>query len=187
MRVSRGGFTLAEVAVTIAIVAITVLACYQGLDGSMLTAAHTRNMKLARDLGLVTLGQIEAGLYWEEIDEDGMEGSYAEEGYPQFFYEVALGDTTFIDVEQEPNQRFDNWAYLEEVRRERELQEEDEDLDSVEAVREELEEVRVRVTFPSMREFSNQVVLEQWIPWEQVYGPDLDREMSDGTEEPSDG
>ncbi len=173
---SRGaGFSLAEVAVTIAIVAITVLACYQGLDGSMLTAAQTRNMKVARELAQLTLGQVESGLYWEEI-ESGIGGSYAEEGYPSFYYEIALGDDQFIDVDTS-QQRFDSWAYQTELREQRLLDEgaTDEEIDEQE---QSFEEVRVRVTFDSVLDFSNEVILERWIPWEQVYGPDEERDSS---------
>ena len=74
------GFTLAEVAVTLVIVAITLTLVLQALTNAKLTAANTRNIKLARDLGLLTLGQVEAGLLQDEI-RDFYSGSYAEEGY----------------------------------------------------------------------------------------------------------
>ena len=59
----RSGFTLAEIAVTIVIVGIGLVLVLQGLNHSKMTAAHTRNMKLARELGHLTMGQVEAGIY----------------------------------------------------------------------------------------------------------------------------
>jgi hypothetical protein len=32
------------------------------------------------------------------------------------------------------------------------------------------EKVKIRVTSPKIQEFSNQLTLEQWYPWVQVYG-----------------
>ena len=62
----------------------------QALGTATTAAAQTRNMKLARDLGLLTLGRISAGLYQEEI-RDRFFGTFGEEGYPEFEFEVALG------------------------------------------------------------------------------------------------
>ena len=65
---ARAGFTLAEVAVTLVIVAIGLLFVLQGLSTSKFTAAQTHNRKLARELALVTLGEIQAGLYRDDLD-----------------------------------------------------------------------------------------------------------------------
>lgn len=173
---ARAGFTLAEVVVTIAIVAIALTLAFQSLNVSKLTAAHTRNSKLARELALYTLGQIEAGLFWEEI-ETGRTGVY--EDYPDFSWELALGEETFI--ERDPNEGpFDNWAYREEQRRLADDYDEEEE-EEVQPY----EEVRVKVTYPAIREFPHEVVLEQWIPWVQVYGED--EEAVDGDETVSEG
>lgn len=158
------GFTLAEVAVTLLIVGLVLVLMLEGLNLAKLTAAHTRNSRLARELGLLTLGQIEAGLFWEDLD-SGRGGTYAEEGYPDFLYEIALGEDTFL--EPTDDQPFDNWSYAAELERER--YDEDDDLEEVEQP---YEKVRVKVTFPPLREFSSEVILEQWIPWVQVYGED---------------
>ena len=162
-RARSGGFTLAEVAVTLLIVGLVLVLMLEGLNLAKLTAAHTRNSRLARELGLLTLGQIEAGLFWEDHD-SGRGGTYAEEGYPDFLYEIALGEDTFL--EPEGDEPFDNWAYERELALER-YEEDDE-----EQVEQPYEKVRVKVTFPPLREFSSDVVLERWIPWAQVYGED---------------
>ena len=56
----RSGFTLIEVAVTLAIVAIGLTLCLQSLFTSKATAAQTRNLKLARTneaLNLLAYGE----------------------------------------------------------------------------------------------------------------------------------
>ena len=111
----RGGFTLAEVAVTIAIVGIALTLAMQTLNGATLRAAHTRNMKTARELGLYTLGQIEAGLYWEDI-EAGLGASYSELDFPDFYYPgyiraldrlIALDAAHYIPSHLDPGSRQD--------------------------------------------------------------------------------
>jgi prepilin-type N-terminal cleavage/methylation domain-containing protein len=155
----RSGFTLAEVAVTIVIVGIALVLVLQGLNASKITAAHTRNQKLARELGLFTLGQIESGLLRDDL-ETGMAGNYAEEGYAEFTWEVAVGD----DALREPDQdgKFDSWAPT--------AAEEDAKEDEDEDAEEPFEKIRVRVMYPKIQEFSNELTLERWIPWTQVYG-----------------
>jgi len=178
----KSGFTLAEIAVTIVIVGIGLVLVLQGLNGAKLTAAQTRNHKLARDLALLTLGEVESGIYWDDI-ESGMTGSY--EDYPDFFYEVVLGEDQFLDQEyddpNDPNQRFDNWAYKEELRREREGYDENDDLDEEDQEPEEFEKIKVRVTFPKISDRDNDYTIEKWVPWEQVYGED--EEDSEFTED----
>lgn len=156
------GFTLAEVVVTIAIVAIALTLAFQSLNVSKLMAAHTRNSKLARELALYTLGQIEAGLFWEDI-ETGRSGIY--EDYPNFSYELALGDETFLEIDPDEGP-FDTWAYREEQRR----LADDYDADAEEEQIQPYEEVRVKVTYPAIRDLPNEFILERWIPWVQVYG-----------------
>ncbi|MFT5051884.1 MAG: hypothetical protein ACI8QZ_003313 [Chlamydiales bacterium] len=169
----RTGLTLAEVAVTIAIVSIAIMGCLQGLERSVLTAAYTRNTRLARELGLLTLGQIEAGLFWDEID-SGLGGSYSEEGYPSFFYEIALGDDTFVDVDTD-ERNFDSWAYQEEVRQRRLEEDEDYDADADFEADEPYEQVRVKVTFGGVQaDQPRELLLEKWVRWDQVYGPNAD-------------
>jgi prepilin-type N-terminal cleavage/methylation domain-containing protein len=154
---TRSGFTLAEVAVTILIVGIGLLFILQGLNTAKLAAAQTRNIKLARELALYTLGQVESGLFQDDI-ENGLTGTYADQGYPEFEYEVAVGDQTFL--ERDPNAAHDSWARTpEEI-------EEDEESD----VQEPFEKIKIRITFPQYAEYEHEKIFERWIPWEQVYG-----------------
>jgi prepilin-type N-terminal cleavage/methylation domain-containing protein len=173
---ARAGFTLAEVAVTIVIVGLTLVYVLQGLNTAMLTAAHTRNIKLARELGLFTLGQIESGLLRDEI-ETGMSGNYADEGQPDFAWEIRMGEDSFR--ERESDAPFDSWAKRDartgQLKSEAELQQEE---DEEEDAEEPFEKVKVRVTFPRIQELSDELVLERWIPWKQVYG---EAEAADGS------
>jgi len=156
---SKSGFTLAEVAVTVVIVGIALVLVLQGLNTSKITAAHTRNQKLARDLGLYTLAQIESGLLRDDL-ETGISGNYAEEGWPDFNWEVAVGDDALTT--QSDDGRHDSWAPTEKEQEAKDDEEED--------AEEPFEKVRVRVTSPKIREFTNELTLERWIPWTQVYG-----------------
>jgi prepilin-type N-terminal cleavage/methylation domain-containing protein len=175
------GFTLAEVAVTIVIVGIGMLLVLQGLNTAKMTAAHTRNYKLARELSLLTLGQVASGLYQEDI-ENGLQGSYAEEGYPQFTFEVIVGDQTFLTTNEDGS--FDTWKHEEELQAREDAESEEDEKDPRDR-EEPFEKVKIRVTFtPKIRvgdqELGNELVLEEWIPWKQVYGEKEEEEKTEG-------
>ena len=172
IRPRRAGFTLAEVAVTIVIVGIGLTLILQGLNASTMTAAHTRDMRLARELGLRTLGEIASGLWWDEI-ETGTDGAY--EDHPEFTWEIALGDEPFIDDEMD-DEAMDTWAERQRIRdeREREKAAEDAEDEDENEPQEPYEKVRVRVHFPKIQELPDHLDIERWIPWEQAYGPEED-------------
>lgn len=171
----RSGFTLAEAAVTIALVAVTLTVLLQALEGSKLQAANTRDQKIARELALDTLSRIEAGMWQEELD-FVRSGDYAEEGHPNFWFELAVGDEAFRDADYgDPDAPFDNWAHREELEREREF-EADRNEDEDEEPTEPFEKVRIRVTFPEYGDLKSELTLERWIPWIQVYGEDEEQE-----------
>jgi type II secretory pathway pseudopilin PulG len=166
-RSARAAFTLAEVAVTIVIVGIGMLMVLQGLNTAKMAAAQTKNLKLSRELALLTLGQISSGQFQEDI-ENGLHGSYAEEGYPDFEYEVVVGDDTFQTTPEDG--AFDSWrprtTTRESDKKDDEKKKDQED--------QPYEKVKIKVTFPTFRvekeELKHELVLEQWIPWTQVYG-----------------
>jgi prepilin-type N-terminal cleavage/methylation domain-containing protein len=175
----RGGFTLAEVAVTLVIVGITLLWVLEGMNRAKMTAAHTHNVKIAEELAMQTLSEIEAGLFWEDIDEHGIDGNYAEEGYESFHWEVVVGEETFADMQgAEPLLEYDTFAEQRKLE-EKARAESDEDEEEVE---EPYEKVRIRVTFPQFTEQKAEVILERWIPWEQVYGPSEEDKAAAATE-----
>ncbi|MDP6762973.1 MAG: type II secretion system protein [Planctomycetota bacterium] len=167
---ARAGFTLAEVAVTIVIVGVSLTLVMQALNGAKFASAHTRNLKLARDLGLLTLGEIEAGLYQEEL-RDHFFGTYAEQDHEEFGFEIVLGDEVFEDMESE---EYEYSAYYSRFN-DPDRYDDDED-DEEGEVEEAFEKVRIRVTFPKIGEYENQLTLEQWMPWDQVYGDDEEDE-----------
>lgn len=173
---AHGGFTLAEVAVTLVIVGVALVYILQGVNTSYILAAQTHNRKVARELAFLTLAQVESGLFWEDID-DRMFGNYAEEGYEDWHWEVVCGDETFSDELIEP---YGGLQY--DYYRERERREEEEDDDELEDTHEPFESVRIRVTFPKLGEFQNTITLERNIPWEQVYGAELEDGVTPGSE-----
>jgi len=172
---SSAGFTLAEVAVTIVIVGIGMLLVLEGLNKAKMTAVQTRNIKLSRNLALMTLGQVASGEFQEDI-ENGLSGTYAEEGYPQFSYEVIVGDQSFEGASAQDGS-FDTWQHQRQVEDDRRAErarnsgEEEDPKDKEEP----FEKVKIKITFvPKIRvgetELKNELVLEEWIPWKQVYG-----------------
>lgn len=171
-RRARAGFTLAEVAVTLMIVSLAIVTILQGLTTVKHNAAETHYRKVAMELGLLTLGRLESGLYREDLAASGsrgdvLTGTYAEEGYEEFSYELVLGDQQFseeIEDPDRPGSYHDTWAY------ERERKEEEDDDDDEDEVAEPFEKSRIRVTFPKLGKADNTLVLERWIPWELVYG-----------------
>jgi len=151
-------FTLVEVAVTILIVGIALTLVLQSLNTSKIRAKQTQHLKIANELGSLTMGRISAGLYREEVD-TYITGSYSEEGYPEFSFEATFGETPFpSNDDDDPGSRFDNWYDYEE-----------DDTDDDEEDTEPYEKVKIRITFPALSEYSNQIEMERWIPWEQVY------------------
>jgi len=172
VRNTRSGFTLAEVAITLLIVGIGLVAVLQGLLRSELSAAETHYRKVALQLAEYKLAQVEGGLMWEDLDEEGgvQSGSYAEEGYDDYSYELAFGEDEF----PEDNGRFDrDTGYHDSWEYERERQDRLKD-DDEEKVEEPFEKVRIKVFYPQLGERPNSLVLERWIPWEQVYGASED-------------
>ena len=179
------GFTLAEVAVTIVIVGIGLVLVLQGLNTAKLTAAQTRNQKLARELGLYTLGQVESGVYRDDVSE-GLRGDYSQEGWPDFSYEVAVGDQSFTEEAvvdpNDPSKPWDNWAQSRAAQDDQTTEEEED-----EEQQEPYEKVRIRVRFPRLAEAKNELVLERWVPWEQVYGESTDETTATDGTTPTDG
>jgi len=178
----KGGFTLAELMLTIMIVAIGLMMVVQGLSTAKMKALQTYNMKASRDLGMLTMGRIRAGLYQEELD-SRLSGNYAEEGFPHFYFEVLLGDEQFDEsgAGDEDGPFHDSWRAKQEFK-EREERESDSDEDDDE-LEDDFEKVRVKVSFPPVPEYTSHVILEEWIIWNQVYGlSDEEKEAKEAEE-----
>jgi len=156
---ARAAFTLVEVAVAILIVGIALTMVLQSLNMSKVRAKQTQNLKAARQIGAQLMAEVSVGKYREKMD-SYYTNTYEED--PDFSYEIMLGETAFPQDDQiEDGSRFDNW-YTDDRLEEDEEEEE-------EAV-EPYEKVRVRVSFPQLMDYSSQLELERWIPWDQVYG-----------------
>lgn len=172
---SRSGFTLAEVAVTIVIVGIGMLLVLQGLNTAKMAAVQTKNLKLSRELALLTLGQIASGQFQEDI-ENGLHGTYAEEGYPDFSFDVVVGDDAFEETDE--NRAFDSWRPRTPAQQEENEERDEKDPQEVED--QPYEKVKIKITFPQIliekEGLKHELVLEQWIPWKQVYGEKEDSE-----------
>jgi prepilin-type N-terminal cleavage/methylation domain-containing protein len=161
MGTNRSGFTLAEVMVTILIVGSILILSVQGLNKSLAQAAHTRNIKIARELAMLSLARLEAGLYIDEL-EDHMEGDYSDDDHPDFQWEIVLDTEEFYDEEQLESDRFDSWEPTDE--------EEDAESGDPWVV------ARVKVRFPEQTGRKDNIVLERWLTREFVYGPEDDEE-----------
>ena len=175
----RAGFTLAEVAVTLLIVSIGLVLVLEGLTRAKMSAAESHHRKVARELALLTLGQVEAGLFWEDLDGGGdvLTGSYAEEGYEEFHYELVLGDEEFRDEERPAEGGYhDTWRY----EREREDRARDDDEEDEEETAQPFEKVRIKVGYPQLGERPGSVVLERWMAWDNVYGQEEGEEGAAG-------
>ena len=165
-RARRAGFTLAEVAITLLIVSMGLVLVLQGLTTAKQSAAVTHYRQVARELAGLTLGQLESGLFQEDLDSssargDTLSGNYAEEGYEDFNYEPVLGDEQFREKDgkyDENGAYHDTWAY------QREQERENDDDDEEEEVAQPFQKARIRVTFPKLGEAENFLVVERWIP-----------------------
>ena len=177
------GFTLAEVAVTLIIVSATLVAVLQGLNTARSTSAYYHNRKVALRLAMMTFGEFESGLYWDELDGEGgsLGGNYAEQGYEAFTWEAYVGDQDLPEYEEDGYDTFDNYAhrrYLEED----EDDFGDEDVPYAGSTGADYETLLILVRFPETRDRTNEVRLERNIPLEQIYGHNPD-EPEDGGDE----
>ena len=170
------GFTLAEAAITIAIVGLTITYTLQALTAAQTTAAHTHEVKLAREMALRTLGEVATGQFLVDGNEV-LTGTYDEEIAPYMAYEIAFGDATLPTRSRDGNdgeKPFDNWRARDQYRQDNNTD------DDIEGDHEPYEKVIIRVTFPRHSDLPDFIELETWIPWEQVYGLDDDFEAGDG-------
>jgi len=165
----RGGFTLAEVAVTIALVGIALSWLLQALNAAKYTAANARNIKLARELSLLTLGQIESGLFTKELDNDKFDGNYSNEGYPEFAFEAVIGDEN-LSPDPSDAAAFDNWRHDQDQKKAKDSTKDKDE----EEVEQPYEKIQIRVTFPKIQQSKNEYVIEKWVAWKQIHPDDPD-------------
>ena len=164
---------------------LTITYTLQALSSAQTTAAHTHEVKLAREMALRTLGEISTGRYQAEMN-DVIQGSYPEDVAPYMRYQIAFGEATLPrhgDPRDEGYERetVDNW----ENRRRWEDEQSDDEEDTTE---EDYEIVKIRVIFPKHSdELDDFIELEAWIPWDQVYGAEDENEDEMGDDRSGDG
>lgn len=173
----RGGFTLAEAAVTIAIVALMLIYVLQGLQGAKIAAFYTKQRKTAYELGVGLLGEIKAGLYREEL-ESGATGDFADKDEPDFSWEVALGEDA-LDESGDTERPYDNLAERRSWQQDQDDASDSDEEDDEEAA-EPFEKIKVRVVFPPLGDRPNELVIEQWVDWVEIYGEDEEEEELSG-------
>ncbi len=171
---ARAGFTLAELAVTLVIVGMTLLIVLEGVNNSRSTATQTKNRKIAQELALLTIARVESGLFWEELDGLGtsLSGTYAEEDYPAFSWEMIIGDEEFAgDYDDDQDPYFDNLRHRRDVAEEYDEADDDEEAFSdTGSSGGPFERVSVRVSYPQLTDKPSTLTIERWIPLEQVFG-----------------
>lgn len=182
LKTSRSGFTLAEAAITIAIVGLCLTYSVQALRSATITAANTQQRKIARELAIRTLGDIASGQWWDEIELE-RQGSYADLDYPNYSWELAVGDDEFPTPEDW--EEGDDYMPFDSLQHKQELQDDrdrDAGIEEDDEAVEPYERLRIKVGYPSLPgvEADNYVILERWIPWIQVYGPDEEEAVPDG-------
>jgi type II secretory pathway pseudopilin PulG len=184
---NSGGFTLAEAAVTIAIVAIMLTIVLQSLEGAKISAAHTMYQKTGRELGLELLGEIEAGRWQDEID-SGASGTFANRDAPDYTWDLVLGDEAFPDRPDEyaddQYRPFDNYRAREDWRDDNTSNTDTED---EEEEAQPFEKVKLRIRYPKIRQFGDEIILERWVRWAQIYGEEEEEEAVPTASDPSAG
>jgi len=188
---ARGGFTLAEVAVTLLIMGLCMLYVLQGLNESRHTAMYTYRTKMAREMATLLLSKVEAGAYWEDLESDNMlSGACVEEDelYEDYFWEMTFGDeaefSTVLEGDRKKWDRDDHTtlSYRDMQERERDHDEGEDEL----LTEEPFEDVRVRITLETELENKVLITLEKKIPWDLVYGTNEEEEEGgSGTSEES--
>ena len=171
------GFTLAEVAVTLLIVGMCLMYVLQGINTAKMTSLDTHQKKVAREMATLTLGRLEAGMFWEDLElgDDMLEGNYAEEGYEDYSFELLLGEDREFSVRLDSDKGVwdeppvsDTTAYREYQERQRAMDEGTDEAED-EAVQP-YEDVRIRVYLDTDAEYRVLITLERRLPWTLVYG-----------------
>lgn len=156
----RRGFTLMEVMVAIMLIAVAMTTLMQLRNDSVGRAADGRSMSLAARLGSQLLHRIEAGQMIDVFD--GLNGDFAEEGYDDFTYVIALGDGSNYAENNSIDSNSPEWAWRDAIR-EREEDRVDEEGDDQ---RPEKTRVVIRVQYSGFdgdeREYRLEAMLDSW-------------------------
>lgn len=157
---ARGGFTLMEVMAAVMLIAIALTVMLDLREQAVARAANGHRLAVAARLGSQLLHRIEAGMELDVID--GTQGDFAEEGYDDFLYIVALGDGSSYAENDEIDTDSPEWAWRDSLRkREDDRIEEDGDDQRPEKTR-----VVIRISYPGfdleMREYRLEAMIDSW-------------------------
>lgn len=154
------GFTLVEVMTAVAILGIGLVSLILAVNRAKDTAYVTRSVKAVRHLASNLMSKIETGRL--ENLYDGQSGDFSEEGYPEFQYQIGIGDESTVQTSgqdlrtPEERRRDDAKARSEALA---EDSEEDSAASSAPTSLPALEQVIVRVEFQTLTEQKGSFVL----------------------------
>lgn len=159
-RRARRGFTLMEVMVAIMLMAVAMTTLMQLRNDSVGRAADGRSMSVAARLASQLLHRIEAAQMIDLFD--GMNGDFAEEGFDDFSYIVALGDGSNYAENNDIDSDSPEWAWRDALR---EREEDRVDVDGDDQ-RPEKTRVVIRVQYASFdgdeREYRLEAMIDSW-------------------------
>lgn len=112
---AAGGFTLMEVMAAVMLIAISMTIMLDLRNRSVGRAADGRSMSVAARLASQLLHQIEAARMFDVFD--GMAGDFAEQGFDDFTYVIALGDGSNYAEDTSTDSNSPEWAWREALRK----------------------------------------------------------------------
>ncbi len=171
MRISKlenvRGFTLVEVMAAVAILGIGLVSLMLAVNRAKDSAFVTRNLKAVQHLSLNLMGEIESGKF--ETLHDGMLGNFSEQGFPEFEYEIGLGEDSSVSSDSE-DLRTDSEKQRDERRRYEESQNENSNSTSTEQKETKYEQVTLKVKFKTLADEPVSYVLIKKMPTDIIDG-----------------
>lgn len=172
MRISKSenarGFTLVEVMAAVAILGIGLVSLMLAVNRAKDSAFVTRNLKAVQHLSLNLMGEIESGKF--ETLHDGMLGNFSEQGFPEFEYEIGLGEDSSVGSDSE-DLRTDSEKQRDERRRYEESQNESGNSStSTEKKETKYEQVTLKVKFKTLADEPVSYVLIKKMPTDIIDG-----------------
>lgn len=169
-RSNKAGFTLVEVMAAIAILGIGLVSLILAVNRAKDTAYVTRSVKAVRHLASNLMSQIETGRL--ENLYDGQSGDFSEEGYPEFQYEIGIGEESTVQTSGEDMRTSEEKRRDEAKARAKaaENKSEEETSSSGSSALPTLEQVIVRVNYQNLTEQKGSYVLVRKIPKDILEG-----------------
>lgn len=164
-RRAASGFTLVEVMTAVAILGIGLVALILAINRAKDAAYITRSVKAVRHLATNLMAKIETGRL--ENLYDGQSGDFSEEGYPEFSYQIGIGDESTVQTSGQDMRTAEEKRRDEAKARTKALNEQsttETNATTSPAALPTLEQVIVRVEFRSLTEQKGSFVLIKKIP-----------------------